>query len=191
LPFLGDKLKKIILFNNNLEQDLTIFSKHTNLEALCIGNRFVIIDGVIRNRFYGSLKPLKDLNNLKELHISNTDIDSGLEYLPDGLTDFYCGTSLGPSAKVEEILLLFNSSSNHEVNLAKKLPAAKFASSLKNNEKLEEELKVKKQEIAEQQTEIESLKIGTDTHLEALEVAKKQELLDQIKELEEKVSKLS
>jgi len=55
-------------------------SKFTNLESLSISN----------NNFFGSLKPLKGLTKLKELHIQNTDISSGLEYLPNGLEEFRC-----------------------------------------------------------------------------------------------------
>lgn len=38
------------------------------------------------NQFYGSLEPLKDMIVLEELYIFNTDICSGLEYLPDSLS---------------------------------------------------------------------------------------------------------
>jgi len=37
------------------------------------------------NKFTGSLEFLKDMNKLEELDINDTDIDSGLEYLPDSL----------------------------------------------------------------------------------------------------------
>ncbi|CAG8467863.1 19080_t:CDS:2 [Racocetra fulgida] len=42
-------------------------------------------------------KPLKDLNKLEDLDISNTDIDSGWEYLPDSLETFYYKTDLRPN----------------------------------------------------------------------------------------------
>ncbi|CAI2197598.1 3718_t:CDS:2, partial [Funneliformis geosporum] len=41
--------------------------------------------GLANNNFFGSLEPLAGLNKLKELSIRDTDIDSGLEYLPDSL----------------------------------------------------------------------------------------------------------
>jgi len=44
----------------------------------------------IRNRFYGSLKLLKNMTKLEKLNIANTDINSGLKYLPDSLKDFDC-----------------------------------------------------------------------------------------------------
>ncbi|CAG8590914.1 uncharacterized protein OCT59_026537 [Rhizophagus irregularis] len=61
--------------NNNKfpAQDLSCFTPFINLERLYIVN----------NPFYGSLKPLRDLTYLKEIGIAGTDIDSGLEYLPE------------------------------------------------------------------------------------------------------------
>jgi len=47
----------------------------TELEELSLAN----------NKFFGSLEPLKNLTKLKKLDISGTDIDSGLEYLPENL----------------------------------------------------------------------------------------------------------
>src|SRR5947207_3210126 len=43
----------------------------------------------IYNRFYGSLESLKDLTKLESLHISNTDISHGLEYLPKSLKEIH------------------------------------------------------------------------------------------------------
>jgi len=42
------------------------------------------------NRFRGSLKFLQELKKLDILAIYNTNIDSGLEYLPDSLNTIYC-----------------------------------------------------------------------------------------------------
>ena len=53
-------------------QDLSFFTRFINLERLYISG----------NPFYGSLKPLRNLNNLRKIGIANTDIDSDLEYLP-------------------------------------------------------------------------------------------------------------
>jgi len=72
--------------NDLLRQDLAIFSKFTNLRTLKIGNdNKEKIEKGIYNRFYGSLEPLKGLNKLSELNISNTDVDFGLEFLPDSI----------------------------------------------------------------------------------------------------------
>jgi hypothetical protein len=44
-----------------------------------------IFSQVAYNRFFGSLESLKKMNKLKTLEISNTNIDRGLEYLPESL----------------------------------------------------------------------------------------------------------
>jgi hypothetical protein len=90
--------KKIIYLNindNNFpEQDLSVFSKFVNLKDLLIGNDK---EGKNQqeniNRFYGSLKFLRNIDKLELLDISNTNIDSGLEYLPDSLEKVFCKAS--------------------------------------------------------------------------------------------------
>ncbi|CAG8822982.1 9600_t:CDS:2, partial [Racocetra persica] len=74
----SEKLRECYLSDNNFfQQDLSTFSKFTNLEKLRVGNHDQKkIEPSIYNRFIGSLEPLKDLNKLAELDISNTDIDS-------------------------------------------------------------------------------------------------------------------
>jgi len=37
------------------------------------------------NRFYGDLKSLRNLNKLDYLTVSDTNVNSGFEYLPDSL----------------------------------------------------------------------------------------------------------
>lgn len=59
--------------NKFSSQDLTKFSRFVNLKELLIGN----------NHFRGSLEPLKNCTGLIFLDIHNTNIDSGLEYLPE------------------------------------------------------------------------------------------------------------
>jgi len=73
--------------NNNLsKQDLAIFSRLINLGNLFAHNdNQEKINQGIYNRFYGSLEHLKDLNKLVNLDISNTDINSGLEYLSENI----------------------------------------------------------------------------------------------------------
>ena len=64
-------------------------SKFVNLEYLDLGNHGKYseekINQGIYNRFAGSLEPLKDLAKLKTLGIYGTDLDDGLEYLPDSI----------------------------------------------------------------------------------------------------------
>jgi hypothetical protein len=43
------------------------------------------------------------LTKLKEISIHSTDLDSGLEYLPDSLEIFYCYNRARPEAKVKMI----------------------------------------------------------------------------------------
>jgi len=89
-----EKLINLDICGNNIAlSDLTCFSKFTNLKKLKIGSitggsdpssRERFAKGIY-NRFYGSLKPLQNLKELKKLSIANTDIDSGLEYLSESL----------------------------------------------------------------------------------------------------------
>jgi len=71
--------KTLTIFNiskNELQpQDLTFFQSFTSLKVLIISN----------NPFFGSLKPLQNCYRLERLEISDTRLDSGLEYLPVGL----------------------------------------------------------------------------------------------------------
>jgi len=74
-----EKITELGIANNNLStSDLTIFSQLRNLQELDIGNTNKNkINQNIYNRWVGSCEPCKDLNNLRELYISNTDLDSG------------------------------------------------------------------------------------------------------------------
>jgi hypothetical protein len=59
------------------------------------------------NKFHGSLEPLKQMSKLKTLDISNTDLDSGLEYLPESVEEFNCSANLRRNAKVKVVYDLF------------------------------------------------------------------------------------
>jgi len=83
----------IINDNNFLSADLTPFAPLINLKKLWIGN----------NQFCGSLEPLKNMNKLEDLNIDNTDLDSGLEYLPNNLKEFWCSASQRKDARVKFI----------------------------------------------------------------------------------------
>lgn len=85
-------ITQLHLWNNNslYRVNIVVFSHLTNLESLRIGaDRKIETEKDNYNPFYGSLKSLKDLIKLKELSIDNTDIDKGLEYLPESLEKFY------------------------------------------------------------------------------------------------------
>jgi hypothetical protein len=101
-----DKLVEIYLNDCNfLEQDLNIFKNVSNLQHLEIRNHFRKPDQQkqFRNRFKGSLKALKALHKLEELHISNTDIDSGLEHLPENVEVIYCNTNSYPESLCKKL----------------------------------------------------------------------------------------
>lgn len=66
--------------NHFVALELSSLNKFISLRKLFIGD----------NEFNGSLEPLRKMNNLEELNISNTDIDSGLEYLPKNLKEICC-----------------------------------------------------------------------------------------------------
>jgi hypothetical protein len=96
-----EKLKHLTLANNNIsQQDLSVFSKFVNVTHLFIGNdgEDKIKQGIY-NRWTGSLEPLKNLTKLKKLCIESTDIDSGLEFLPDSLNEAQYDSDTGNSAK--------------------------------------------------------------------------------------------
>jgi Leucine-rich repeat (LRR) protein len=97
------KLKILNLSNNNFsKQDLGFISHLISLEEIDLGNTDIQkIKENKYNRFFGSLKHLKKLNNLKKLVINNTDVDSGLEYLSGSLEEIYYSVQSRTDAKVE------------------------------------------------------------------------------------------
>lgn len=106
LPQNNEKLDTVSLVNNNFfAQNLFCFSRFTNLNFLRLGtNNSRRIRNNIYNRWNGSLIHLENLNELKELDINATDIDSGLEYLPVGeLYYFTCGDIGRTNARVNNI----------------------------------------------------------------------------------------
>ncbi|CAG8483809.1 27587_t:CDS:10 [Racocetra persica] len=79
-----EKLNELDLANNNSlfkEFGLSSFRKFVNLKSLDLSNNIFCV---------GSLEPLQDLTKLEELNVTNTNINSGLEYLPDSLQKFQC-----------------------------------------------------------------------------------------------------
>ncbi|CAG8598503.1 1838_t:CDS:2, partial [Diversispora eburnea] len=78
-----DKLERLNLSRNNFQSTtLDVFSRFINLKFLELGTKKEKIEEGVYNRFYGSLKPLKNLTKLTFiLCIAGTDVDSGLEYL--------------------------------------------------------------------------------------------------------------
>ncbi|CAB5388589.1 unnamed protein product [Rhizophagus irregularis] len=100
----SEKLEYLNLLDNSFSQNLDCFSRFVNLKELFVGNT----DGDriqqgIYNRFYGSLKPLKKLVKLESLSINNTDIETGIEFLPDSIMNFRCLADKRSEAKVKKI----------------------------------------------------------------------------------------
>jgi len=86
------KLLNLKINNNSFsKQDLSFLSHLFNLTSLESDN----------NKFVGSLKPLQVMIRLGLLSIRDTDIDSGLEYLPKSITQFDCSIHRRPEAKIK------------------------------------------------------------------------------------------
>jgi Heterokaryon incompatibility protein (HET)/Nucleoside 2-deoxyribosyltransferase like len=103
------KLTYLDISNNNFkEQDLTFLTSFTNLERLLLGSwDNDKLAKKIYNRFTGSLEHLKGMSKLLGLDISNTDLDSGLEFLPVSLeeVDYFIDKNLAVNVKkIEESL---------------------------------------------------------------------------------------
>ncbi|CAB4430986.1 unnamed protein product [Rhizophagus irregularis] len=116
------------------------------------------------NQFYGSLKPLENLSKLKELNISNTDIDSGLEFLSESIEIFRCSTDYY-KAKCKVIANIFaneqgilETDMNGIKDFSKKLKAYK--------QKLQDE----SQELKTQLMELKQKKEDSDRNLLNLEI---------------------
>ncbi|CAJ0924517.1 16478_t:CDS:2 [Entrophospora sp. SA101] len=99
-----EKLIELEISNNNLRAlDLSCLSNFINLEVLKVGcdEYHRRNNKQKRNRFFGSLESLKNMTKLKTLDINNTDIDSGLEYLPEILEKVVCADSNKKTASLK------------------------------------------------------------------------------------------
>nr|CAG8538892.1 1763_t:CDS:10 [Entrophospora candida] len=118
----NSELEELNIENNNFstEQNLSFLSHLVNLRELKLGNSLASIYGELANEqvrkkvqqgscnhFTGSLESLQGLTKLRYLDISNTELDDGLEYLPNSITSFSCSTNLRKGAKVRTIYNLF------------------------------------------------------------------------------------
>jgi hypothetical protein len=143
--------------NNFPAQDLSFLSHLVNLKGLQMGNimSWEDLNPEIYNHFSGSLKPLKNLTQLETLNISNTNLDSGLEYLPFSLKSFSCPADKEKDVKVktlEEELKEYGEVGEseefiHLLNEWKKINLVSIISDARERIKeLEEELQMERQE---------------------------------------------
>jgi len=93
-PSWVEQLTDLNMNNNKFPaQDLSCFTPFINLQKLYIDSNF----------FHGSLKPLQSLRKLEILNINNTNIESGLEHLPESIKDFRCSSKEKSKNKVKAI----------------------------------------------------------------------------------------
>ncbi|CAB4377945.1 unnamed protein product [Rhizophagus irregularis] len=152
--------------NNNIKPTTLDFLRpFVNLKNLSL-NSYVNLKQLegSYNQFYGSLKPLENLSKLKELNISNTDIDSGLEFLSESIEIFRCSTDYY-KAKCKVIANIFaneqgilETDMNGIKDFSKKLKAYK--------QKLQDE----SQELKTQLMELKQKKEDSDRNLLNLEM---------------------
>ncbi|CAH1760396.1 5640_t:CDS:2, partial [Entrophospora sp. SA101] len=136
LEFLKDidptKVLTLRMDNNNFPaQDLSCFTPFTKLQRLFITN----------NPFYGSLKPLRNLTEIKEIGITGTNVNSGLENLHEdffkvnavnnaasslGLTGGYFKRIIQCSEKLAEQLKDYEEKNIESLALNKDHPAAEI-----------------------------------------------------------------
>jgi Leucine-rich repeat (LRR) protein len=184
-----------IMSNNLLESDLTYFSKFTNLIVLKIGtyDKETMEEYDYYNDWYGSLEPLKNLTKLTLLNIDGTNIDNGLEYLPESLEKIsYCRTSDqgNDNNEITEKLEPYKEEIKEKGNYGEgyKVEYYNFQKWRENNLswiirkltnnllKKEEEISKKAEKISEQEEEIENLKkelmMEREESEEAMEKAK-------------------
>jgi hypothetical protein len=81
-----EKLKSLTIYNNKIQPtDISVFSRFVNLKTLKIGTEFYSFRERKHNKFYGSLESYKNLTKLESICIEATDVDRGLEWLPESL----------------------------------------------------------------------------------------------------------
>ncbi|CAH1766997.1 8501_t:CDS:2 [Entrophospora sp. SA101] len=100
-----------ITFTNPHKRTTRSSSRLAELEELSIAN----------NKFIGSLESLKNMTKLKRLDISDTDINNGLEYLPESLEEINCSSGMKKDAKVQNIIQKLNDYRNNEIEEVKSI----------------------------------------------------------------------
>ncbi|CAH1765282.1 1682_t:CDS:2 [Entrophospora sp. SA101] len=127
----GEKLELLSLAGNNLNQDLSFLS------------------GL----------HLKNVSKLKTLDISNTDIDRGLEYLPESVEYFACSANKRKDAKVQAIYNLF-ADEQGEVETQKQQAIEELENELEGkafNKRIGVELRQKQKELDKIELRLEKI----------------------------------
>ncbi|CAB4388410.1 unnamed protein product [Rhizophagus irregularis] len=178
----NETLEYLNLLDNLFFQKLNCFGRLVNLKDLHVGNTDEgRIEQGIYNRFYGSLKPLKNLIKLENLSINDTDIDSGLEYLPDSIAIFRCSADKRPEAKVirmYEQLNIYTMSFNDAFQGRYNLKA------WKKNQKLIKENETLQNQIKQMETLTLDAKLTEFENEKNILRAKEEELIKKTKQLE-------
>ncbi|CAG8447307.1 9415_t:CDS:10 [Racocetra fulgida] len=180
-----EKLRVLDLSSNNIDSDLKPFSRFTNLEELILGERFGKngdnIEALNLKRFHGSLEPLKNLTKLKKLDISNTDLDKGLEYLPESIEEFYFSSDLREDSKVKSYADYLKQKGHNPPDASQKKLRKKY------EKYIEEELKKENahelsEEIIEQLEEFDHNRLTSEQKLLVKKLIPNKELRKRYKE---------
>lgn len=181
--------------NDFAEQDFSFLQPFNNLETLRVWNSHQDrISKGLYNRFTGSLKYLRNMKNLKELGIYNTDIDSGLEYLAESKLETFhtewfpwdSSKKIGKinGAKVEKIFAELRSYAT-DIKKGKydflAWKNAKLIELISNKEQLENQITSQENQV---NTLIKDLKLIGNDFL----TKKKEELATSINSLKEKLN---
>jgi len=164
LDFLQDLAsEKLEMFNvsgNNLEEsNLIPFQNFTNLQHLGLGNWYKeTINQGIYNRFIGSLEPLTNINQLEELDLAGTDVDSGWEYLPESLQTLYLVSKERPESQVQIIAEQLRNYGETAKDRHEDDNFATLLTKYKTTKKIQE-LEGEKEQFIEQQKEISYLEL--------------------------------
>ncbi|RGB40044.1 hypothetical protein C1646_688548, partial [Rhizophagus diaphanus] len=177
------KLEYLNLLDNSFSQNLDCFSRLFNLKELLIGN----IDGDRiqqgkYNQFHGGLKPLKNVIKLESLSINNTDIEFGLEFLPDSIKNFRCLADKRAEAKVKKI---YEQLEDYTLSSIEAFQGKYSMKAWKKNWKLVKEKEVLQNQIKQVKELTSSVKLKEFEKEESGLIAEEKDLLERNKLLEQ------
>ncbi|CAI2197571.1 1553_t:CDS:2, partial [Funneliformis geosporum] len=174
LPTNSETLLYLEINDNNFpSQDLSFLTPYKNLEILDLGNNSneERVKKGIYNRFCGGIK--------------GTDIDSGLEYLPENLQRLNCLTGIRVEAKVKQIHAICGTSSanNSSFNFDReKYKKFRQEQKIKTEQEEIEKLWAKIQELNEQLTNSNSIIEEKDKKISKL-ISENEKVKEETKDL--------